>query len=132
MMTLCIAISGSEACADYIMGRQNAMFLVFHCRPAHRPPAKAFQPPYFSQCGRGRQISDVAWGIEENDDKLPLMQWRSLSRAHMRALGDISSSGLRVDISEKFNRGNYRYINDPVLLHEGDFEQPGEATATLP
>ena len=68
-------------------------------------------------------------GIEENDDKPAAdAMAQPVPRPHAR-LGDISSSGLRVDISEKNSIAEIIDISMiPLLLH-GDYEQPGEATA---
>lgn len=70
-------------------------------------------------------IFQVWYGkIEEKDGKMPVIQWRNL-KPPMCALGDISSSGLRLDISGNEPLAEDIDINDPILLR-GDFGQPGK------
>ena len=105
-------------------GPPNAMFLVFPLPASIDHQQRRFSRRISLNAEEADKFQMWHGGIEENDDKLPLMQWRSLS-APTCALGDISSSGLRVDISEKNSIAEIIDINDPVLLH-GDFGQPGK------
>lgn len=105
-------------------GPPNAMFLVFplpesvdhqqrrfSCRmPLHADEAGNFQVWYGE--------------IEEKDEKLPVMRWRALEPPRC-ALGDISSSGLRLDVAENEPLAESIDVNDAVLLR-GDFGQGGK------
>lgn len=63
--------------------------------------------------------------IEEKDEKLPAMRWLSLAPPKC-SLGDISSSGLRLDMPQKEALAERIDTNDLVLLR-GDFGQKGKA-----
>lgn len=105
-------------------GPPNAMFLVFPLPESIDHEQRRFScriPLHAEDAGNFR-----VWHgeIEEKDDKLPVMHWRGLEPP-LCALGDISSSGLRLDISEKDPLAESIDVNDPVLLR-GDFGQPGK------
>lgn len=105
-------------------GPPNAIFLVFPLPKSidHQQRRFSLRLPVHGDEAGNFQV----WcgEIEEKDDKLPVMRWHK-AEPPLCALGDISSSGLRLDMSDKEPLAENIDINDPVLLR-GDFGQPGK------
>lgn len=105
-------------------GPPNAMFLVFPLPESidHQQRRFSLRVPMDKDNTDKFQV----WygGIEEKDEKLPAMRWRAVEPP-LCALGDISASGLRLDISDKDPLAESIDVNDLVLLR-GDFGPKGK------